>query len=102
MRYKLKTTDQFWADFQESADYIAHTLENPIAAERLLDELVKNAKTLTEFPKASKPYFSPPEVSETYYALPVKNYFAFYVVRDGVVEFRRFLYSRSDLSERLK
>ena len=37
-----------------------------------------------------------------YYALRVKNYLAFYIIREDVIEFRRFLFSRSDLRDRLK
>ena len=102
MNYRLKATNEFRADFNDATNYIANTLHNPIAAEGLLDELVKNAKSVTLFPKASRPYASPPEVDADYYALPVKNYLAFYVVRGDVIEFRRFLYSRADLHDRLK
>ena len=102
MSYKLKATNEFWADFNDASEYISSTLHNRIAAEHLLDELVKNAKSLTIFPKASRPYASPPDFDSDYYALPVKNYLAFCVVRGNVVEFRRFLYSRSHLREKLK
>ena len=102
MSWKLKATNEFWADFHEPTEYIAGTLKNPAAADNLLDELVKNAKTLLLFPRASRVYAAPPETDEAYYALKVKNYMAFYVVRDDVVEFRRFLYSRADMSDRLK
>ena len=95
MTYKLKATTEFWENFNDAADYITVTLQNPIAAERLLDELVEKAQALTVFPKASKPYASPPEVDLDYYALGIKNYLAFYVVVGDTVEFRRFLYSRS-------
>lgn len=102
MSWKLKATNEFWADFHETTEYIAGTLKNPAAADNLLDELVKNAKTLLLFPRASRVYAAPPETDEAYYALKVKNYMAFYVVRDDVVEFRRFLYSRADMADRLK
>ena len=100
---RLKATPAFWADFDDVIDYITETLENPIAAEFLLDSLVKKARALeaSPFPAATKPYFAPPEVDLPYYALPVGNYLAFYVVLDDVIEFRRFLYARSDLSHRL-
>ena len=102
MDYRLKATNEFRADFDDATNYIANTLHNPIAAEALLDELVKNVKSVTVFPKASKAYASPPEVDADYYALQVKNYLAFYVVRGDVIEFRRFLYARADLRDRLK
>lgn len=102
MSYRFEYRESFWQDYLGALAYIWEELENPIAARNLDDAFEREKRALLSFPKASKPYLSPPEVDEAYYALPVKNYFAFYVVRDGVVEFRRFLYSRSDLSERLK
>ena len=102
MSYKLKTTTEFWMDFNEASAYIASKLKNRIAADNLLDELKKEANTLLTFPKASPPYASPPDTDTDYYALPVKNYLAFYVVKGNVIEFRRFLYSRSNIQERLK
>lgn len=101
-QYKLKATGRFWNDFSHAADYIGKVLKNPIASEALLDQLVSRARTLAAsgFPEATKPYFSPPETTAAYYALPVGNYLAFYVVTDDMTEFRRFLYGRSDLRRR--
>lgn len=101
---KLKATPQFWTDFEDAAEYISETLKNPIAAENLLNLLVKKAYALAEsvFPKATKPFAVPPQVDTPYYTIPVGNYLAFYVVLDDVIEFRRFLYAHSDLSHRLE
>ena len=101
MSYRLRATAEFWSDFSAAAEYIARELKNPAAAERLLTELEKQAETLTEFPKAVMPWASPPETDTDYYALRVRNYLAFYVVLDDVVELRRFLYGRADLRVRV-
>lgn len=36
-RYKLRYLPLFWEDLSEAAAYIAFELQNPIAAERLVD-----------------------------------------------------------------
>ena len=102
MSYRFEYRDSFWRDYFEAFEYIRGTLENPIAAREMDNAFEREKRTLLTFPKASKPYASPPDTDLEYYALPVKNYFAFYVVKGNVIEFRRFLYSRSNILERLK
>ena len=102
MNYRLEYKDSFWQDYFHAIGYIADALQNPSAARALDDAFEREKRSVTGFPKASKPYASPPDVDADYYALRVKNYLAFYVVRGDVIEFRRFLYSRADLQDRLK
>lgn len=102
MNYRFDYRDSFWQDYFSALDYIANVLENRNAAHELDTEFERVKRSLRIFPRASRPYLSPPFVDSDYYALPVKNYLAFYVVLGDVVEFRRFLYSRADLRNRLK
>jgi plasmid stabilization system protein ParE len=102
MNYRFEYLDSFWQDYYHAIGYITEALQNRIAARELVDAFEREKRSVTLFPKASRPYASPPEVDADYYALPVKNYLAFYVVRGDVIEFRRFLYSRADLHDRLK
>ena len=102
MNYRLEYKDSFLQDYYHAVGYIADALQNPAAARELDNAFEKEKRSVTVFPKASKAYASPPEVDADYYALRVKNYLAFYVVRGDVIEFRRFLYARADLRDRLK
>ncbi|MBQ7143680.1 MAG: type II toxin-antitoxin system RelE/ParE family toxin [Oscillospiraceae bacterium] len=102
MRYRFEYKDSFWQDYLGALEYISEALKNKSAARTLDTEFEKCKSSLLTFPKASKPYASPPDVDMDYYRLRVKNYYAFYVVYDDVVEFRRFLYSRSNLRDRLQ
>ena len=102
MSYRFEYKESFLQDYYNALGYIADALQNRIAARELDEAFEQEKRSVLIFPKASQPYASPPEVDADYYALRVKNYMAFYVVRDNVVEFRRFLYSRSDLRDRLK
>ena len=101
MNYRFEYRDSFWKDYYDALEYISIALKNKSAVRTLVAEFEKNKGSLLTFPKASKPYASPPDVDMDYYRLRVKNDYAFYVVHGDVVEFRRFLYSRSDLRERL-
>ncbi len=101
MSYRFEYRDSFWQDYLAALGYITDELNNRIAARRLDEAFEQKKRVLLSFPKAGKPYASPPDVDTDYYALRVNNYLAFYVVRGDVVEFRRFLYSRSSLNDRL-
>ena len=102
MYYRFEYRESFWQDYLDALSYIANVLKNPIAARELDGAFEQEKLTLLSFPKADRPHASPPEVDEDYDALPIKNYLAFYVVRDGVIVFRRFLYSRSALHDRFR
>ncbi len=102
MSWRFEYKDSFWQDYLDALRYIAKGLQNRAAARDMDDAFEKEKRTLLVFPKASRVYASPPEADAVYYALRVKNYLAFYVVRDDVIEFRRFLYSRADVPDRLK
>ena len=102
MAYKLAYTPRFDRDLSEVLDYIAVKLQNPTAASAFLDELEKAVLSVLEFPLASTPYPSVKPRPLPYYRIQVKNYAAFYVVDRDTVEFRRLLYARSDLPNRLK
>ena len=95
MSYRFEYSDSFWRDYFGALEYLTDVLKNRIAARELDDAFEREKRTLRTMPKASRPYLSPPCVDADYYVLRVKNYMAFYVVRDDVVEFRRFLFSRA-------
>ena len=101
MAYRFEYRDSVWQDYLAALAYLADTLKNPIAARALDEAFEQEKRKLLSFPKAARPYASPPNVDSEYYALRVKNFLAFYVVSGEVIEFRRFLYSRAQLSDRL-
>ena len=99
--YKIVYTPMFQQDVNEVLDYISGKLKNPIAANAFLDALETEILSIRQYPTAFAPYPSTRNRPTPYYPLRVKNYTAFYVVIDDVIEFRRLLYSRSDLPARL-
>jgi len=99
--YRFEYRQSFWQDYFSTLEYIAVTLKNPIAARALDEAFEREKRVLLSFPRAARAYASPPAVDTEYYAIRVKNYLAFYIVNGETIEFRRFLYSRSELSDRL-
>ena len=96
-KYELRILPLFEEKLQETVDYIALRLHNPIAAENFVDAVEKAIKERLKAPEAFEPYRSQKDRTNTYYAIPVKNYFVFYVVIGNVMEVRTLVYSRRDL-----
>jgi len=94
--YKLSFTQSFHYDLKSSVNYIRHTLQNPIAANVLKDEVKKSYQKIKQTP------FIYPAVPDEYLAslgfrfIIVKNYMLFYKVDNKIVNIIRFLYGPRD------
>ena len=97
-KFKLRYLPIFEQDVASVRDYIALTLMNPVAALRLIEDTEKAIHKRLENPLAFKPYHSSRDRKHPYYRIHVRNYTVFYVVIDNVMEVRRFVYSKRDLS----
>lgn len=100
-KYTLRYLPLFKKDLLESIDYIAHKLQNPIAAENLINDIETAILERSENPLSFQPYRSLKDRDTVYYRINVRNYSVFYVVFDDVMEVRRLIYNRRDLSELL-
>lgn len=94
--YKLEFLPMFQEDLNRIIDYISLELQNPIAAERLLDEIQDAIIQRLPFAESFEPYRSSRNRKYPYYRISVKNYTIFYVVIGSTMEVRRILYSRRD------
>jgi len=96
--YTLEYLPLFEQDLAEVKDYIAEELNNHSAALRLINDTEKaNHKRLNN-PLGFTPYHSARNRKQTYYRINIRNYSVFYVVIDKVMEVRRFVYSKRNLS----
>lgn len=100
-RYKLRILPLFEEDLNEIVDYICYDLQNPIAAEHMVDEVEKAIYERLHCAEAFEPYHSAKERQYPYYRIPVKNYTIYYVVIDNIMEVRRILYSRRDMTREI-
>ena len=99
--YKLRILPLFEDDLNEIVDYIAYQLRNPIAADALVDAVEEAIAERLSCAEAIEPYHSARERKHPYYRIQVKNFMVFYVVIDDVMEVRRIVYSRRDLTRQV-
>lgn len=99
--YQLRYLPVFSDDLNEAVRYIAHDLQNPQAARKLLADTEKAILERQNAPCAYQPYPSVHQREHPYFRINIRNFSAFYVVIGDVMEVRRFLYSKRDLSQLL-
>ncbi len=100
-RYKLRVLPLFEEDLNRIIDYIALRLKNPLAAERLVEDVEAAIQERLTCAEAFEPYPSATVRPHPYYRLRVRNFTVFYVVLGDTMEVRRILYSRRDLEQHL-
>ena len=81
--YTLEYLPIAMRDMVDIAKYISQKLSNPIAAERLTNEMIESANKLTEFPYINPVYHSILSLKKEYRRLIVKNYIMFYYVDES-------------------
>ena len=100
-RYELRILPLFEEDLNEIVDYITYRLQNPIAAEKLVDDVEAAIEERRSCAEAFEPYSSSRKREHPYYRIQVRNFAIFYVVIDGTMEVRRILYGRSNIKKKL-
>lgn len=94
--YKIRYLPLFEKDLTEIVFYISNILNNPKAAESLIDAIEIAILERSKSPLSFEPYHSSKKRKNPYYRIYVKNYVVYYVVIDDVMEIRRLLYKRRD------
>lgn len=100
-RYDLRILPLFEEDLNKIVDYIALRLQNPVAAERLVDDVEAAIRERLYCAEAFEPYHSAKERRYPYYRIQVRNFTIFYVVIGNTMEVRRILYSRRDFERHI-
>lgn len=99
--YHLTFLPLFEEDLNGIVDYIVGTLKNPLAAERLVNDIEKAILTHLETPLDFAPYRSAKKRKIPYYRINVRNFSIFYVVIGNTMEVRRILYNKRNLDDLL-
>lgn len=102
--YKVKITPQASTQMLELFSYISNTLKEPVAAERLLDELQKSILSLDTMPKRVALVDEQPWLSYGVHKMPVKNFLVYFWVNEELkeVHITAVIYGRRDQLEQLK
>lgn len=100
-KYKLRYLPLFYEDLSEKVTYISETLQNPQAANNLLDLVEKAIMERLPVAESFEQFHSMKERRYPYYRIYVKNYVVYYVViddegADKIMEVRRFLYNKQN------
>jgi len=100
--YRLRYLPKYEDDLNEIIDYITLILKNPISADRLVDKIEGSIKERLNFPLSFEPYQSVKKRKYPYFRIYVDNFTIFYVVIGDIMEIRRILYSRRDMTPFMK
>ena len=99
--YSLRFLPLFENDLAKVRDYIAYTLKNPAAALSLIEETEIAIQKRLFNPLSFEPCHSVKGRKNMYYPIYIKNYTILYVVIGNVMEVRRFVYNKRNLSRLL-
>ncbi len=91
-------------DLRELYEYIAYTLQSPIAARGTADRIMETVRSLASLPERNPLYKDEPWRSRGLRFVPVKNYLVFYSVNpvEDLVSIVRILYGGRDISRQLE
>ena len=91
-------------DMVDIVRYIAGQLKNPMAAERLAEELIKAGDSLPAFPYAKPAYLPLRPLKHEYRKLPVHNYLMLYWVDEEkkLITVARVVYARRGYGKMLE
>lgn len=96
MKHKILYSKESRRDLDEIWDYIASELQNPIAAERIVNSIMDAVDQLADFAEAGAPLTSVADIESDYRFLVTGNYLTFYRVYENKVFVDRILYGRRD------
>lgn len=99
--YELRILPLFEEDLNEIVDYICDVLQNPVAADDMVDAVEEAIYERLSCAEAFEPYYSAHERRYPYYRIPVKSYTIYYVVIGNIMEVRRIIYSRRDVTKEI-
>ena len=94
-KYALDIRPTFVDELDRVVAYIEQHLQNPVAADKLIEDVFAAIDSTLDHPLVTAPRYRPPDVQQPYYAIQVGNYTVYYIVHDHIMEVRWFRYSRS-------
>ncbi len=104
--YELRYLPLFYEELDHDISYIAFKLQNPDAANRLLDDVEKAIlKRLEDGPEVFERVPSRKDRIHPYYRIYVKNYIIYYTVFEEndkkIMEVRRFMHTLEDRENKI-
>lgn len=100
--YCVRITETAENDIDETLGYLITIKHNPTAALKLLEEIEEKKKTVSDFPLKYQTIDDPLLDFLGIRSMPVKNYFAFYIVDGNTIYIIRFLHQKQNWKGILK
>ena len=100
--YKVRYLPLALDDLKDIVKYIAHRLEVPRAAEKLITKVDREVKKISDNPFRCHIYAPLEKLKYEYRVLNIDNYSLFYVIEKEKVEIHRVLYSQMNIIGILK
>ena len=94
--FKVKVSPQAAEDLLEIKDYIENELQNPIAAQNTVLQIVETYEDLINFPESGIPVDRYVNFPTDYKFVLANNYSIFYRIEGELVKVVRILYSKRD------
>lgn len=82
--YEVRWTPDFTEDVHTAVSYVAHVLDSPKAAERLLEGIVGALESRRALPTAAPTYASP--AGRTCYVISYKRWDIYYVIEGHTIK----------------
>lgn len=92
----LKVSPAALQDLKDIQQYISQSLNNPIAAKRTVQKIIKTYLQLSDSPFIGTSLNTKISIVTPYRYLVSGNYLIFYVVKDNTVEINRVIYGKRD------
>ena len=100
--YKVRVTDQAFADLNAIHDYIDQELLNPDAAVRIYNALIDGMRALENMPERIKLMNSEFERKNGLRLMPIENYAIIFTIREDSVYITNIFYGASDIESKLR
>ena len=97
--YKVRYLPLALDDLKDIVKYIAHKLEAPRAAEKLIAKVDREVKKISDNPFRCHVYAPLEKLKYEYRVLNIDNYSLFYVIEKEKVEIHRVLYSKMNITQ---
>ncbi len=101
--YRLEFLPLFYQELNDAAMYIALELNNPDAADQLVESVFEAVYKRQPFAESFEPVHSKFHRELKYYRIYIKNFIVYYVVIPSecykTMEIRRFVYKKRDLAD---
>lgn len=104
MKFEVNISERADNDLRDIFLYIAVDLHSPVNAERQVNRLLKEIKSLDEMPERYRRYDEEPWLNRGLRKMPVDNYVVLYLsdLENKTIQIVRVVYGGRDVSEQLR